>query len=299
MSRMTELKGRTERLVLAVGLFYFGLQGAKADQPFSVVEKQGMPFVAIPAGQFLMGTSEANREELMKQGWWTRFLVDEQPVRQVAVTRPFLMGVTEVTQAQWKRIMEKEHGSVSFKGADRPVDSVSFTDVSKFLQRLNQRASGGQFRLPTEAEWEYTCRAGDWGLYFVGSNGKQVDHTGISAYAWTKESSEIGTARVGLKRANAWGLKDMLGNVWELCADYYDRTQYASTSNPIYDPLNQSVFSERVMRGGSWFLPTRYSRSAARSGIPERDRSPYVGFRLVFEGNEISGQEDDGKSISK
>lgn len=299
MSTVRGLRGWFGRLLAGVSFWLFAGQSLADELAFNVVEKLGIPFVVIPAGQFLMGTSDTAREELSERGWWTRFLADEQPMHRVVITKPFLMGVTEVTQGQWKRLMGKEHVAVSFKGEDHPVESVSFTDVSKFLHRLNESDSEGQFRLPTEAEWEYACRAGAWGLFIVGSQGKLVDQAELSDYAWTKENSGGRSAEVGLKDSNAWGLHDMLGNVWELCADFYDRSIYASSPSLAVDPLNRVVFSEHVMRGGSWFLPIPYSRSAARSGIARDARSPYVGFRLVYQRNEVREERDDGKSISK
>ena len=251
-------------------------------EPAGVVEKHGIEFVSIPAGQFFMGTSIEDRSLLEQQGWWNRFLRTEMPAHRVIISKPFLIGVTEVTQSQWKKVMGKAHEPTAFRSDDRPVDSVSFDDVAGFIKQLN-KSGPDKFRLPTEAEWEYCCRAGSWGLFMIDETGWAVDEKHLDGFAWSKSNSKGKSQSVGKKTSNAWGLKDMLGNVWEWCDDFYDREFYEKCEAPVFNPNNRMRFPERVIRGGSWYLPAAYQRAAVRGGAAEENRSPYVGFRLVCE----------------
>jgi formylglycine-generating enzyme required for sulfatase activity len=265
--------------IWSVIAFSITLLGA---DPFKLVEKQGIRLVSIPAGQFVMGTSDVERERLEQKGWWNRFLESELPAHRVIIRQPFLIGQTEVTQAQWTEIMGEAHPDVAFKGEHRPVDSVSFRDVKRFLRKLNGK-SEDHFRLPTEAEWEYCCRAGDWAGFMIGEKGQSLQEEDLADYCWLKGNSKGKTQVVGGRKPNGWGLHDMLGNVWEWCEDFYGRDVYRMRSNPTMSPFNGNRFPERVMRGGSWFLSESYQRAAVRSGFAEERRSPYIGFRLVCE----------------
>ncbi len=261
----------------------FWVEIAVADtMPPRVIEKHGIEFVPIPAGQFFMGTPPEDRKRLEERGWWNRFLQTELPAHRVIISKPFLMGITEVTQGQWKHILGNPHEACAFRDDDRPVDSVSRYDAVRFIKRLNERGPD-KFRLPTEAEWEYCCRAGSWGLFMTAETGQVMNEKDLAEFSWFKGNAKGKTQLVGQKRSNAWGLRDMLGNVWEWCDDFYDREFYLELESPAIDPRNQRRFSERVIRGGSWYLPAAYQRAAARGGFAEEKRSPYVGFRLVCE----------------
>ncbi len=242
----------------------------------------GIPFVRIPAGRFVMGTTQENRQLLENKGWWNRFLAAEQPAHPVVISRPFLIGQTEITQTQWKRIMGKPHAPVAFKGGTRPVDSVSYRDVQQFLEAINQLGPQ-HFRLPTEAEWEYCCRAGGWSLFFIGEDGRSVTDETLGLYCWMKNNAGGETQPVAAKKPNAWGLHDMLGNLWEWCGDSYNREVFQQRHDGRTNPFHQAPFPERVMRGGSWFLPIEHQRASLRSGRLEEERSAYTGFRLVCE----------------
>lgn len=264
----------------------------EAGDPFQRVTRADIDFVTIPAGQFVMGTSDSARLDLVDRGWWNRFLSVETPSHLVVISEPFLIGRTEVTQAQWEKVMGKPHEKVAFKGKDRPVDSVSFDDVKQFLSRLNQSETH-RFRLPTEAEWEYCCRAGSWGLWMIGEQGLALGADRLDQYCWMKKNGGNRSQPVATRKANFWGLHDMLGNVWEWCEDTYSRDAYGGRVPPTIDPVESDSFPERVLRGGSWYLPASSQRAALRSGLRAERRSPYVGFRLVCERNEkgVSGHE--------
>jgi formylglycine-generating enzyme required for sulfatase activity len=161
-----------------------------------------MEFVWIPAGEFMMGSNSGNS--------------DEKPVHGVRITKGFWMGKYEVTQGQWRDVTGRNPSNFE-KGDHYPVERVSWQDVQGFIRRLNAR-TGQEFRLPTEAEWEYVCRAGTPGERYGN----------IDDIAWYDQNSGGSTQPVDRKTPNAFGLYDMLGNVWELVQDWYDEGYYSS-----------------------------------------------------------------------
>ena len=175
------------------------------------------------------------------------------------------MAETEVTQGQWKGVMGDNPSE--FKGDDRPVENVSWDDCQKFIVKVNAQLAGERLRLPTEAEWEYACRAGTGGAY--GGTGN-LDEMG-----WYDGNSGRRTHPVKQKRPNAWGLYDMHGNVWEWCADRYG--EYPSGS--ATDPTGPSDGGGRVIRGGGWNGVARDCRSASRGGYEPGFRGHSLGFR--------------------
>jgi len=218
-----------------------------------VTTSNGIEFVRIPPGEFLMGSiNGANREK---------------PVHLVKITRGFEMGKYEVTQAQWDAVFGSNQSK--FKGASLPVDSVSWTDVQAFILALNSRKDGYVYRLPTEAEWEYACRAGT-----------TQDYAGnLDDMGWYDANSGGAPHPVGMKKPNAWGLYDMHGNVWEWIQDWYGEDYYAQS--PAADPQGPSSGTNRVERSGAWRPPAWNSRSANRNGILPDSRGDAIGFRLA------------------
>lgn len=226
--------------------------------------------VKIPAGSFLMGSPE---DEEDRQD-------DEGPQHQVTFAEPFWMGKYPVTQAQWRAVaslpkLERDlDQDVSlFIGDDRPVEQVRWVDAMEFCARLTQ-ATGCLYRLPTEAEWEYACRAGTTTRY---SYGDAPDESRMNCWRPRVQSS---TTSVGTYPPNDWGLYDMHGNVWEWCLDEYCDS-YEGTPTDGSPQLSESEEVDRVMRGSAWDYSPEASRSAFRFwGVPT---SPYnaAGFRVV------------------
>ena len=243
---------------------------------FEEVTNTGIVFIQIPAGTFWMGTSDSDKTGLEGQKLWTRFEECERPRRKVTLTKPFLIGKYEVTQKQWSEVMSNNPSA--FKGDDLPVESVSWEEVQQFIKKLNA-VSDGKFRLPSEAEWEYACRAGSTNLYGAGKDREEAGSTNLVDYAWHRANSDNKTHPIGTRKPNAWGLHDLHGNVWEWCQDWFDPDSYTKT--PARDPVNAQPAVERVMRGGSWFLEAYTLRSAYRSGQLPFAKSQYVGFRLA------------------
>jgi len=208
-------------------------------------------FVTVPAGCFQMGDAAGGRSG------------DEKPVHEVCLSA-FHIGKYEITQAQWQQVMGKNPSK--FSGcANCPVEQVSWNDVQQFIQKLSQQ-TGMKFRLPTEAEWEYACKAG--GNYkYCGSNN-------IDSVAWYKENK---TRPVGQKQANAWGIYDMSGNVREWVSDWYG--SYNSDSHR--DPQGPSSGSERVFRGSCWGIRWDWVHATIRCRQSPDDRNAGLGFRLV------------------
>lgn len=202
---------------------------------------------------------------------------DEKPVHKVQVSS-FWMGEFAVTQALWAYVM-KENPS-DFKGANRPVENVSYNDiVEEFLPRLNSM-TGHAYRLPTEAEWEYAAKGGKYGqkypFTYAGSN--KLEEVG-----WYDENSQHETQAVGLKTPNLLGLYDMSGNVREWCSDWYAEDFYRSSTVAVsVNPVGPATGSFRVFRGGSWLGDALLCRATFRYDSTPTFRNNYVGFRLVL-----------------
>ena len=250
-----------------------------------------MKLVRIEAGEFLMGTTKEQVDQLMRlfPDSKREYFDDEQPQHSVKISRPFFLGIHEVTQGQYQAVMGKNPSH--FKGSDDlPVESVSWLDAVGFCNKLSERenrtpfyringtevtiAGGNGYRLPTEAEWEYACRAKSATLYPFGD-----DAAKLGEYAWYDSNAESKTHPVGQKLPNAWGLHDMLGNVWEWCADGYDGKYYASS--PPVDPPGASEASRRVIRGGGWTATPWLCRPAPRHRSHAGVRDTDLGFRVA------------------
>jgi len=224
---------------LIVGILTTGFLPSTFTDGFS-----GMQFVRIPKGSFVMGSplSESGRG-------------DDEQQHAVTISRDFWMGRTEVTQQQWRRVMGINPSFHDRCGPRCPVENVTWFDVQKFLRRLNRVSHNGPYRLPTEAEWEYACRAGTATAFSFGDS------------LTTKEArfdAKDGPVPVGRFASNAWGLFDMHGNVWEWTSDWYDGTE-----------------TKRVIRGGSWYFGADSARCALRYNHSPGDRGFSLGFRIV------------------
>ena len=220
-----------------------------------------LELVLIPAGEFLMGSPDSDKD------------ADEKPQHRVRITKPFYLGKYLVTQEQWEAVMGNNPSY--FKGPKNPVEQVSWDDCQKFLDKLNKRQGNpaGKFVLPTEAQWEYACRAGSTTRYYVGD-----DEARLGDYAWYGKNSDGKTHPVGGKKPNPWGLYDMHGNVLEWCQDWEDGGYYARS--PTVDPMGAITGSYRVIRGGCWHFAAEICRSAYRLGHLPGDRTIDVGFRV-------------------
>ncbi|MCX7106437.1 MAG: formylglycine-generating enzyme family protein [Methylococcales bacterium] len=223
----------------------------------------GIRFVKIEAGCFLMGKDTDLKESSPV----------ESPQHRVCIEKPFYLGETEITQKQWETIMGSNPSKS--KALYKPVEKVSWNDAQDFIKRLNNQEEGNLFRLPSEAEWEYSARAGSKSLYYFGDKQKE-----LTTYAWFGDEGYGGASHeVALKKPNAWGLHDMHGNVWEWVQDWYDPNYYQSS--PEKDPKGPDVGQYRVYRGGSWVGKNVNLRSSIRySGLPS-SRTGDIGFRLA------------------
>ena len=231
-----------------------------------------LEMVKIKAGSFIMGSpeSESGKDSKEKE-------------HRVTLTRGYWLGKYEVTQGQWKAVMETNPSS-NKEGDNYPVEQVSWHDAKRFCEKLNERYAGKlpqgyRFDLPTEAQWEYACRAGTISLL---NNAKNVtSKTGIcpnlDAVGWYRENSSRTTHDYGKKRSNTWGLHDMHGNVWEWCSDWH-----GAYSGDATDPAGPSNGSKRIIRGGSWRCMAGECTSARRDCLPPYYRASDIGFRLAI-----------------
>jgi len=201
---------------------------------------------------------------------------DNEHQHQVTMSKAFYMQTTEVTQAQFERVLERNPSRI--KGKQLPVAQVSWEDAVEFCQKLSElpeeKAAGYRYRLSTEAEWEYACRAGTTTSFSFGD-----DESELRGYGWYKGNSRNMTHPVGEKKPNPWGLYDMHGNVWEWCQDRSG--EYSSRD--VTDPRGPSSGSSRVARGGCRNDDARLSRSAFRLSNPANNHSNINGIRVVCE----------------
>lgn len=238
------------------------MEGSKAGESRTFATDLGLVMQWCPAGTFMMGSPETETDRSRNEA-----------LHEVTLTKGFWMGKTEVTQAQWEAVigMNKSH----FKGADHPAESMDWYAAMDFPRKLTQRErkagrlpDGFVYRLPTEAEWEYACRAGT----------KEAFAGDLDAMAWYDKNSDQQTHPVALKQANAWGLHDMHGNVWEYCSDGYVAYPAGAAVDPVGPKDACSVY-----RGGCWSAPAPGCRSAIRRyDMPGVRRSNTTGLRVVI-----------------
>jgi len=228
-----------------------------------------MTLVYIPAGEFLMGSpaAEKDRDD------------DEGPQHRVRITRGFHMAVHEVTHEQYEAVMGENPSH--FKGANLPVEQVSWNDAVEFCKRLSAKW-GKTVRLPTEAEWEYACRAGTTTPFYFGEtiSTNQANYDGDFVYgSGQKGEDRQKTMPVGSFPPNAFGLHDMHGNVWEWCGDWYDSGYYRKS--PPSDPQGPETGESRVIRSGSWSGSPNFCRSADRAWLDPSLPYLITGFRVM------------------
>ena len=228
------------------------------DAPKEITNSIGMKLVLIPRGTFMMGSpiEEEKREE------------DEQQ-HEVTITNDYYLGVTEVTQGQYEKVMGTNPSRSQKTGIRNrdfsmyPVNRASWEDAVEFCKKLSElpgeKKAGRVYRLPSEAEWEYACRAGSKTAHSFEASSRSLDD-----YAWILGNSSYGINPVGEKQPNAWGLFDMHGNVWEWCSDWLGDYPKVKVS----DPGGPTEGSYRILRGGSWDVTAAYCRSASRHGLP-------------------------------
>jgi len=265
------------RCILVVSLWIGGGSiFSNAQSPKEITNSIGIKLVLIPKGTFMMG-SPASEERR----------VGNETQHEVTISKDYYLGVTEVTQGQYEKVMGKnpsrfQGDNLREDSTNHPVEQVSWGDAVDFCKKLSdlteEKKAGRVYRLPTEAEWEYACRAGSKSAYSFGESSKS-----LGDYAWCGENSNLQTHPVGEKMANAWGLYDMHGNVWEWCSDWYG----GYDNNSVSDPVGSREGSFRVIRGGSWLDDAAYCQSAIRYRIDPSSRSIIIGFRLALSSSGI------------
>ncbi|MBR4937095.1 MAG: formylglycine-generating enzyme family protein, partial [Bacteroidaceae bacterium] len=228
-----------------------------------VIKKLAANMVYVEGGTFTMGATKEQGSDARDE---------EKPAHKVTL-KGFYIGKYEVTQAEWKAVMG-ENPSYHFKGDNLPIENVSWDDCQEFIRKLNE-LTGKNFRLPTEAEWEYAARGGNKSRGYKYSGGNNVDDV-----AWYGGNSNYNTHPVGTKRANELGLYDMSGNVWEWCQDWYGSYSSSAQTNPT----GLGSGSKRVLRGDSWGGRAWRCRLSFRGGVNPDGRSGSVGLRLVIPG---------------
>ena len=262
------------------------------NQGKEITNSIGMKLVLIPKGTFTMGSpkDEEDRESLDK---------GSETQQKVTITKPFYMGVYEVTQGEYKEVMGKNPSWFSAYGGGKakvngdtskfPVEQVSWADAKAFCEKLTKKEGRGRtYRLPTDAEWEYACRGGTDSSEPFNLDGKpskslsstQANFDGDHPYGGAAKGDDLkGTCKVGSYKPNGFGLYDMHGNVWEWCSDWYNEDGY--DARPKKDPDGPKNGSLRVLRGGSWSNRGLFCRTAFRSRGEPGVRDHNLGFRVV------------------
>lgn len=237
--------------------------------------------VWLSPGTFLMGSPS---------GEWERRAVEEGPQTQVTLSKGYWLGKFPIKQSEWECVMGTNPSAFKKAGGpSAPVEDVSWDDAMAFCQKLNERESragrlpeGYTYKLPTEAQWEYACRAGSTGAYAgldPNINGPEsVIRNYVNGLAWYDLNSQGHTQPVGQKLPNAWGLFDMHGNVWEWCLDWHG----AYPGGAVSDHIGLSPGRHRILRGGSWENGLWQSRSAHRTSKAPGERDMTIGFRVAL-----------------
>jgi formylglycine-generating enzyme required for sulfatase activity len=256
------------------------LQKTQPERPKMFTGSFGMRFALIPGGKFSMGSAlgECGRRD------------NEGPVHEVLLTRPFYLSITPVTQEQYVKVMgvnPSRFQEAAGGGPEHPVECVSWDDAVAFCARLSdlpaEKEAARAYRLPTEAEWEYACRAGSTTPFHGGDmlSAREASFDGNHPYGdAVRMPTAPRTVKVGSFAANYFGLYDMHGNVWEWCADWYDASYYQNS--PRQDPPGPASGVYRVLRGGSWRNQAATCRSAYRNALASNQRQPFIGFRVVL-----------------
>jgi formylglycine-generating enzyme required for sulfatase activity len=246
--------------------------GRSVEKTVEIADGVKMTFVLVPPGKFRMG-SPADEKEREKG----------ETLHEVTLTEPFDLAKTEVTQAQYQGLTGDNPSK--FKGADLPVETVSWEEARAYAAKLTEKRSDKHvYRLPTEAEWEYSCRGGRPSSYLFGVgegralSSREANFDGKSPYGGAAEGPNLeATCRVGSYPANALGLSDMHGNVGEWCGDWYG----PYPSGDVTNPTGPAEGSSRVIRGGSWVNGAWYCRATSRYGLEPGFRYNFLGFRLA------------------
>ncbi len=259
-----------------VVMLLFFVDQLQAQSPKEITNSIGMKLVLVPKGTFMMGSPE------IEEGHQK-----DENQHEVTISKDYYLGVHEVTQAQYEKVMDRnpshfQGAIVGNETADLPVENVSWDDTVEFCKKLSdlpeEKKTGREYRLPTEAEWEYACRAGSKTAYSFD------DEEGLlPEYGWFKRNSSQRTHTVGLLEPNAWGLYDMHGNVWEWCSDRHGEYPKGAVSDPV-GPLEGS---DRVLRGGCWLFVAAGCRSADRLWRDPSYRDRLIGFRLALRSSGI------------
>ena len=243
----------------------------QSQPPKEITNSIGMKLVLIPKGKFMLGSPESEEDR-----------DDDETQHEVTISKDYYLGVHEVTQAQYEKVTGAnpsyfQGDEIKGSSSNHPVEQVSWEDAVEFCKKLSdlpeEKAAGRVYRLPTEAQWEYACRAGSKTAYSFGESSKS-----LGDYAWFNENSNDQTHPVGEKKANAWGLCDMHGNVFEWCGDWFNEYPKGAVS----DPTGPKGGSGRMHRGGSWYGEAANCRSANRYWLDPSDRINGIGYRVAL-----------------
>ena len=242
---------------------------AKLNRPVQWTNSVGMKFQLIPPGEFEMGSNEGE--------------ADAKP-HKIKITQPFYLGTCEVTHEQWEKVTGKIR-STWFPGPQLPINCISLYATEEFCAKLNKlenrtakSPSDSAYRIPTEAEWEYAARAGTATRYYTGDTEKDLDRAG-----WYEKNSGATPHPVGQKEPNAFGLYDMLGNVWEWCSDTYDKDYYSKSpsENPA-GPKREYPLEDTVVRGGSFLYDPPFCAATHRDRYEAERYNKDFGFRVLL-----------------
>ena len=252
--------------------------------PVEMANSIGMEFNLVPPGEFQMGSPPEYVAQMVADAkaqnlpdWYTQRLPCEAPRHRVRITKPFYLAMREVTQAEYERVMGDNPSRFKDNPAC-PVETVSWEEASAFCRQLSElpqeQAARSEYRLPTEAEWEWACRAGT-ATRWSGTD----EEVALQERAWTGHNAEGRTHPVGQKTPNAWGFFDMHGNVWEWCQDWFSMDYYGTS--PLDDPSGPATGSERVNRGGCFGDGGARCRASYRTGGGPGHRNVGLGFRVA------------------